>query len=296
MMGHRSLYHDGWRAVCPWPGPSFKEAGAFFGEPIPAEKLTELDAKGWELYHVAEDFAENYNLAGEHRDKLIEMIGQWYVEAGKYNVLPVDGRGTARFAEERPQIAKDRTSYTFYPGTQSVPFNAGPRLLNRTHSITADVEIPEVGVEGALVSFGGTDGGYSLYIKDGKLGYVQNYVARDYLRVESVDPVPAGSHELRFEFEVTGPPDIANGKGTPGRGQLYIDGKLVGQAEFPHTTPLSLGLTGGITVGADPGAPVAPFYETPFEFTGTIHSVTFDLSGDVIEDREAEMRRILARQ
>jgi arylsulfatase len=121
-------------------------------------------------------------------------------------------------------------------------------------------------------------------------------VARDYLHVASTVPVPAGHHELRFEFEVTGKPDFANGKGTPGRAQLYIDGKLVGQTDFPHTTPFSLGLTGGITVGADPGAPVAPFYETPFEFTGTIHSVTFDVSGDVIKDSEAEMRRILARQ
>jgi len=320
MMGHRSIYHDGWRAVCPWPSPSFKESGGFFGDPISAEKLTDLDANHWELYHVAEDFAENYDLApkkkhkgleavGEalglveeteeeaaHRAKLIEMIATWYVEAGKYNVLPVDGRGVTRFAEERPQLTKDRNSYTFYPHTQAVPFNAGPRLLNRTHTITADVEIPEDGAEGTLVSFGGTDGGYSFYIKDGKLQYVHNYVAREFLHVESTEPVPSGHHELRYEFEVTGKPDIANGKGTPGHAQLYIDGKLVGQKEFPYTTPLSLGLTGGITVGADPGAPAAPFYKTPFEFTGTIHSVTFDVSGDVIKDDEAEMRRILAQQ
>jgi len=296
MMGHRSLYHDGWRAVCPWPGPSFTEAGAFFGEPIPAEKLTDLDANHWELYHVAEDFAENNNVAADHRDKLIEMIATWYVEAGKYNVLPVDGRGTARFAEERPQLAKDRTSYTFYPGTQSVPFNAGPRLLNRSHSITADVDIPAGGAEGALISYGGTDGGYSFYIKDGKLQYVQNYVAREYLHVEAAETVPTGHHSLRFEFEATGAPDISKGKGAPGRGQLYIDGRLVGQAEFPVTTPLSLGLTGGISVGADPGAPVAPFYETPFEFTGTIYTVTIDVSGDLIEDDEATMRMIMARQ
>ena len=296
MMGHRSLYHDGWRAVCPWPGPSFTEAGAFFGEPIPAEKLTDLDANHWELYHVAEDFAENNNVAADHRDKLIEMIATWYVEAGKYNVLPVDGRGTARFAEERPQLAKDRTSYTFYPGTQSVPFNAGPRLLNRSHSITADVDIPAGGAEGALISYGGTDGGYSFYIKDGKLQYVQNYVAREYLHVEAAEAVPVGRHSLRFEFEATGAPDISKGKGAPGRGQLYIDGRLVGQAEFPVTTPLSLGLTGGISVGADPGAPVAPFYETPFEFTGTIYTVTIDVSGDLIEDDEATMRMIMARQ
>ncbi len=296
MLGHRSIYHDGWRAVCPWPGPSFTEAGAGFGNPIPAEKLTELDAKGWELYHVDEDFAENKNIAEGNRAKLIEMIATWYVEAGKYHVLPVDGRGMPRMLDERPQITKDRMHYTFYPHTQAVPYNAGPRLLNRTHSITADVEIPAGGAEGALVSFGGVDGGYCFYVKDNLLHYVQNYVARDYLQVASTVPTPAGRHELRFEFEVTGAPDFANGKGTPGRAQLYIDSKLVGQAEFPHTTPFSLGLTGGITVGADPGAPVAPFYETPFEFTGTLFSVTFDVSGDVIQDSEAEMRVIMARQ
>jgi arylsulfatase len=125
---------------------------------------------------------------------------------------------------------------------------------------------------------------------------VQNYVALEYLRVVASEPVTAGRHALRFEFEATGGPDFAKGKGSPGLGQLYIDGVLVGQAEFAHTTPLSLGLTGGIKVGADPGSPVAPFYETPFEFTGTIYSVTFDLSGEVIEDDEAALRRILARQ
>jgi arylsulfatase len=211
-------------------------------------------------------------------------------------VLPVDGRGVQRYADERPQLTKNRTHYTFYPHTQAVPYNAGAITLNRTHSITADVEIPSGGAEGTLVSFGGVDGGYSFYVKDGKLEYVQNYVARDYLQVASTVPIPAGRHDLRFEFEVTGPPDFANGKGTPGRAQLYIDGKLVGQADFPHTTPFTLGLTGAMVVGADPGAPVAPFYEPPFEFTGTIHSVTFDVSGDVIEDSEAEMRMIMARQ
>jgi arylsulfatase len=296
MMGHRSIYHDGWRAVCPWPGPSFTEAGAFFGTPIPFEKLTELDATGWELYHVEQDWAENHNLAAEKRDKLIEMIGMWYVEAGKYKVMPVDGRGTQRFAEERPQIAADRERYTFFRGTQAVPPNAGPRILNRTHTISAEVDMPSGGAEGALISFGGTDGGFSFFVKDGKLHYIHNYVAREYLHVESEVGVPEGKHDLRFEFEVTGEPDIANGKGTPGKAQLYIDGELVGETVFPHTTPLSMGLTGGFSVGADPGAPVGPFYESPFEFTGELTSVTIDVSGDVITDDEAEFKRHLARQ
>ena len=108
MLGHRAIYKDGWRAVCPWPGPSFTEAGKGFGEPISAATLSQLDATGWELYHVDEDPAENRNLAAERRDKLIEMIGTWYVEAGKYGVMPVDGSGLARMVAEKPLIAAPR--------------------------------------------------------------------------------------------------------------------------------------------------------------------------------------------
>jgi arylsulfatase A-like enzyme len=162
MLGHRSIYHDGWRAVCPWPGPSFSEAGKQFGTPMPAATLTELDATGWELYQVAEDFAENHNLADQDRPRLIELIAQWYVEAGRYHVLPVDGRGQQRFAEERPVIAADRNRYTYYPGTQEVAASAAPRILNRPHSIHAGVEVPDGGAEGVLVSQGGVDGGFTL--------------------------------------------------------------------------------------------------------------------------------------
>ncbi len=296
MLGHRAIYHEGWRAVCPWPGPSFAESGMPFGAPISADTLTQLDATAWELYHIDADFAENHDVAAENRAKLIEMIATWYVEAGKYKVMPVDGRGVRRLMDERPQITADRSSYTFYPHTQAVPWNAGPRLLNRTHSITAEVDVPLGGAEGALLSFGGIDAGCCLYVKDGRLQYVQNYVARDYLHVDSKEAVPEGRHSLRFEFEVTGPPDISLGKGTPGRAQLYIDGGLVGEADFPYTVPLAMGLTGGWCVGADPGAPVAPFYDSPFDFTGTIHSVTVDLSGELIKDDEAEFRMHMARQ
>jgi arylsulfatase len=296
MLGHRSIFRDGWRAVCPWPGTSFTESGQAFGTPIPAEKLTELDATAWELYHVAEDFAENYNVAAENHPRLIEMIAQWYVEAGKYNVLPVDGRGQQRFADERPQIAADRSSYTFYSGTQEVPVNAAAQIINRPHSITADVEIPVGGAEGVLISQGGIDGGYSFYIKDGKLQYLYNYVARTFYHAESTQPIPQGRHKLRYEFEVTGAPDILQGKGTPGRGQLYIDGRLVGQVEMEVTNPIVLGLASGVAIGADPGSPVTDRYQGAFEFTGTIYNVTIDVSGDLIRDTEAEMRAIMARQ
>jgi arylsulfatase len=281
--------------VCPWPGPSFAEAGTPFGTPITAETLADLDAHHWELYHVAEDLAENHDLAAQHRDKLIELIALWYVEAGKYDVLPIDGSGTARMVVERPQIAETRARYTFRPGTQTVPFFAAPRLLNRAHSITADAEIPAGGAEGVLLCQGSAVGGWSFYLKDGRLHYAHNWVRRAIYRVSSADAVPPGRHELRFEFEPTGKPDIAHGKGAPGRAQLYVDRQLAGQAEMPVTTPVAFN-PGGLTCGANPGSPVTPDYRPPFRFTGTLHTVTVDLSGDLIIDHDSEMRMAMSRQ
>nr|WSY53131.1 arylsulfatase [Streptomyces sp. NBC_00886] len=295
MLGHRAIDHDGWRAVCPWPGPSFTEAQQPFGTPISSETLSRLDANSWELYHIDEDFAETRDIGADHRDKLIEMVSLWYVEAGKYGVLPIDGSALARMIVERPQITKERTSYTFRPGTQTLPASVVPRVLNRPHSITADVEIPTGGAEGVLMCQGSMAGGWSFYIKDGKLTYVHNYVSRALYTVSTTDPVPAGRHELRFEFEPTGKPDLATGKGAPGRAQLYIDRHLVAEADFPVTTPIMFN-PGGLTCGANPGQPVTSDYRTPFRFTGTLHSVTVDLAGELITDADSEMRMHMARQ
>ena len=296
MMGHRAIYHDGWRAVCPWPGPSFTEAGAFFGAPLNKDKLTEIDATKWELYHVAEDFAENNNVAAENRPKLIEMITTWYVEAGKYNVLPIDLRGTQRFVDERPKLATERARFTLFQNTQTVPADAMPSLINRSFSITVEADIPAQGAEGVLLSQGGNDGGYAFFLQGGKLHYAYNYVGRAIYEIESRETVPSGSHQLRFEFEVKGVPDIAHGKGATGEGRLYIDGKLVGQGDIAQTMPMIIGLTSGLTCGIHQGAPVTPKFKPPFAFTGTIRTVTVDVSGDLARDREAEMRMALARQ
>jgi arylsulfatase A-like enzyme len=295
MLGHRSIYHDGWRAVCPWPGPSFAEAGKGFGEPISAEKLAQLDAQGWELYHVAEDPAENHNLAAEHRDRLIALIATWYVEAGKYDVMPVDGSGLARMAAEKPLIAAPRDSFVYYPNTQSVPFFAGARVLNRPHSITADVEIPEEGAEGVLLCQGTSAGGFTFYVKDRRLHYTHNWVGRELLHLASDTELTAGPHKLRYEFEPTGQPDPAKGHGMPGRFQLYIDGQLAGDMDVAYTTPFAFN-PGVLTCGADPGSTVTDDYKTPFRFTGTLHTVTVDLSGELIRDPEAELRVHMARQ
>jgi len=124
---------------------------------------------------------------------------------------------------------------------------------------------------------------------------VHNYVSRSLYQVSSPEPVPAGPHELRFEFEPTGEPDLPKGRGAPGRLQLYVDGTLVAEGEAPVTIPFAIN-PGALTCGSNPGSPVTPEYSSPFPFTGTLHSVTVDVSGDLIDDSESEMRMAMARQ
>jgi arylsulfatase A-like enzyme len=295
LIGHRAIDHDGWRAVCPWPGPSFAEADSPFGTAITADALAMLDAEQWELYNTAEDFAENHDVAAENRSRLIELIAQWYVEAGRYGVLPIDGTAVTRLMTERPQLTEARTSYTFWPGTETVPFSVAPRVLNRPHSITADVEIPPGGAEGVLLCQGANTGGYTFYVRDHRLHYAHNYLSRSIHRVSSPEPLPEGRHRLRFEFEPTGKPDFSTGMGAPGRAQLYVDEQLVADADLPVTVPVLLA-PGGLSCGANLGAPVDPDYPVPFRFTGVLHEVTVDLSGDLITDSEAELRVAMARQ
>ncbi len=138
---------------------------------------------------------------------------------------------------------------------------ATPKTMNRPHSIEADVTISAGGAEGVLLANGGAAGGYSFYLKDSKLHYTHSYVATEFFTVSSKDPVPEGRHKLRFEFEPTGKPDFAAGKGSPGFFQLYFDGTLVGSLDVPHTTPMVYELE-GLSCGYDSGAPVvADAYE-----------------------------------
>jgi arylsulfatase len=296
MMGHRALYHDGWRAVCPWPGPSFAESGLTFGAPIDYQKLIELDARGWELYDLTADPAETTDLADRERDRLIAMIGTWYVEAGKYNVLPIDSRGVLRLAEPRPQIAVARKRYVYYPGTQTVPSNAAPRLLNALHSVSVHATVPAGGAEGVLYSMGGVDGGFAFYVQDGALTYGYNYVAEQRFTVRAAGAVPEGDHIFSFEFTPTGPPDVARGKGVPATITLFVDGEPVGRGDLPVTIPINLGLAAGVSVGTDAGAPVMTDYAAPFAFTGTVKKALVDVSGEALEDKAAQLRMYLARQ
>jgi hypothetical protein len=152
-----------------------------------------------------------------------------------------------------------------------------------------------VAQKGVLLAQGGVAGGYVFYVKENKLHYLHNYLGLEEFTVTSTVDVPEGKATLRYEFEPTGEPDIRNGRGVPGRGQLYINGELVGNTDFPTSVPITFGIE-GLSCGYDFGEAVTHEYKVPFRFTGTLHEVTVDLSGELIEDDEAQVRKLIAQQ
>jgi len=168
--------------------------------------------------------------------------------------------------------------------------------VNVPHSVSVDANVPKGGAEGVLFSMGGVDGGFAFYVQGGKLTYGYNYVADQRFKIQSNTAIPEGDHIFSFEFKPTGKADIAKGKGVPAEGTLLVDGAPVGKGDLPVTIPLSLGLSAGVCVGSDAGAPVMTDYEPPFAFKGTVKKALVDVTGEAIEDMAAKMKMHLARQ
>ncbi len=297
MFGCRSIYKDGWRAECGWPGPDYAtgaENGHTVGDPIHAADLEELE-KTWQLFNLKDDPAESKDVAAEHPERLKEMIDLWWQEAEKYNVLPLQGTLGQRINYPRPMPRVATTSFTFFPGS---PISAlvQPLVFNRSHSITAEVTIPKGGATGVIYASGAHTGGYTLFVKDDKLHFAYNYLARKTFRIDGTEELPEGDLTILYEFEVTGKPDIRIGNGAPGTGRLYVNGEMVGSVDMDVTVPLLFSIE-GLSIGRDYGDSVDHAnYMPTFLFTGSIKQVVFDLSGDAIKDAEAETRRAMSHQ
>jgi arylsulfatase len=265
MVGRRAIYHDGWRAYAPWP----------LGQEIEPEDLE--DAK-WMLFHIDEDFSESTDVADQYPEKLEELKELWWEQARRFDVLPLDGRGVVRQVDPRPQLAAPRSRYVYHAGAGEVSSAVAANVLNRSHTITADVEIPDGGAEGVLLAQGGRFAGYSFFVKDGRLHYAHNYIGLEEHTVVSSKKLPKGRVELRYEFERTGPPDLATGRGSPGIGRLFIGARKVAEATIPVTVPLAFALSGeGLCAGWDSLTPAVSAYEGEFPFSGTLRQVTVDL-------------------
>ena len=278
MLGMRSIYHEGWLATA--LHPALSGWGNF-------------EKDEWELYNLREDRSQSNNLAAEHPEKLQELIGLWFYNAGLYNGMPVDDRTAAeQLNRERPEAGKPRSQYIYYPGAAEVPESVAVSIPGRNYTIAAQVVIESDLAEGVLFAHGGVGGGHTLYAKDGELVYLYNWLGEklQYIRGGEITP---GHHVYTAEFTKTGIDDVT--KSAVGTLKLYMDDEIVGESEI-WTQPASFALAGdGLNVGLDRGSPTSPEYLPPFEFEGgEIIKVVCDISGEPYVDHEMQVRAWMA--
>ncbi|KLK89101.1 arylsulfatase [Methanoculleus sediminis] len=274
MLGQRAIYHQGWLANTVHP---------------PLSGWGNYAHDVWELYNLEEDRAQVRNLADEKKDMLELLKGLWFYYAGVYNGMPLDDRSALELiSTPRPQPSRPRNRYVYYPGTAEVPESVAVSVRGRSYAIAAGAVIDGPEAQGVLFAHGGVGGGHSLYIADGRLHYVYNWLGDAIQKISSSSTVPAGRHVFTAEFAMDGAdPDTGSAVGTLA---LYIDMKKVGEGRI-RTQPGFFALTGdGLCVGRDSGSPVSPDYSAPFAFTGgTIDRVVIDVSGEHYVDHEKEV-------
>ena len=189
--------------------------------------------------------------------KLHELQRLWLIEATRYNVLPIDDRGMEKANPDiagRPVLIKGNTQLLF-GGMGRLSENCVLSIKNKSHSVTAEIEVPGSGAEGVIIAQGANIGGWSLYARGGKLKYCYNVAGINYYYVEATSPLPAGSHQVRMEFTYAG-----GGLGKGGQVTLYVDGEKVGDGTIPMTQALVFSADDGCDVGEDSGAPVSQDY------------------------------------
>jgi arylsulfatase len=288
MFGNRGIYHMGWTAVTrhkvPWAPMT--------------EKLPALDDDVWELYEPG-DWSQAHDLSKKNPQKLHELQRLWLIEATRYKVLPIDDRSVEKLNPDtagRPVLIKGKTQVLF-GGMGRLSENSLLNVKNKSHSVSAEIVVPENGAEGVIICQGANIGGWSLYVKDGKLKYCYNWGGFKHFYVESKAPLPAGQHQVRMEFDYAG-----GGLGKGGHVTLYTDGKKVGEGEVGATLAMIFSADDGCDVGEDSGAPVSEDYGSRGNrFTGEIRGVQLAIdeaaeSDDHLVDPEHAIALAMARQ
>jgi arylsulfatase len=245
MFGNRGIYHKGWTAVTkhrtPWV--------------LVGQKVPPFDDDNWELYDTTKDWSQANNLAKQMPEKLLELQRLWLIEATRYDVLPLDDRGAERFNPDlagRPVLIRGNSQILF-GGMGRLSENSVVSIKNKSHSITAEIDVPASGAEGVIIAQGGNIGGWVLYAKAGKLKYCYNLLGIQHFFAESEGKIPTGRQQVRMEFAYDG-----GGLGKGGTATLYIDGKKAGAGKIAATAPMIFSCDDGCDVGRDTGAPVSP--------------------------------------
>ena len=287
MVGNRGVYHQGWTAVTkhatPW---------------VAGGELPAFDDDVWELY-APEDWTQARDLAAEMPGKLHELQRLFLIEAVKYNVLPLDDRRVERLNPEiagRPVLIKGNRQLLF-GGMGRLTEATVVNIKNKSHAVTAQLTIPASGGEGVVVAQGGSFGGWSLYLKDGRPVYCYNLLGLERMKVSGGEPIGAGEHQVRVEFTYDG-----GGLGKGGVVSLYLDGSKVGEGRLERTQPFLFSMDETTDIGRDSATPVSDDHGAgDSAFTGRIEWVEIDVDAAAAEvdhliGPEERLRIAMARQ
>jgi arylsulfatase A-like enzyme len=276
MFGNRAIYHDGWLAATTPPAPPWLMGTTKLPEVVNGYK--------WELYNIAEDFSEADDLAAKMPDKLREMQEVFLMEATKYNVFPLDNSILPRVLSPKPSATAGRSVFTYAGEMSGLADSDAPNIIARSYTITADVEVPQGGAEGMLVTLGGRFGGYGFYMLKGKPVFDYNMLGLAHFRWEGTQGVAPGKHTIVFDFTYDGP-----GFGKGGTGVLKVDDKEVANNKILHTVPVLFTLDETFDVGVDTRTSVNNDYQLPFRFTGKLNKLTVKLGPSQLTSNDNEV-------
>jgi arylsulfatase len=269
MFGNRAIYQGGWMA-------STTPIGAPWVIGLEKPPADVMNGYKWELYNLDEDWSQAKNLAAKQPDKLREMQELFTLEATKYNVFPLDNTRLSRFISTKPSYTPGRIEFRYTNPIADVPFpgtGSAPSLLNRSYTITAEVEVPKDDAEGMLVTDGGRFAGYGFYLLKGKPVFTWNLLGLERVKWQGKQALAPGEHTLVFDWNYDGP-----GLGKGGTGTLSVDGKAVDSHPMPKSLPIAVAWDETFSVGLDAGTPVDDQdYQVPFPFTGKIVRLTVQL-------------------
>ena len=277
MMGVQGLYSDGWMLSAVPVRPPWQLVGTAVMDPASAYKF--------ELYDVRHDWTQNTDVAAANQKKVQEMKDLMFAEFARYQVLPLDASVATRMVTPRPSMSGGRTVFT-YTGVPiaGIPRGTAPSVLNTSYSITAEIDVPQGGAEGMIVTDGGRFGGYGLYLLKGKPVFLWNLLDLKRVRWEGPEVLTPGKHTLEYDFKYEGLGfatlafNNVSGIGRPGTGTLKVDGKVVATEKLERTVPITLPWDETFDIGSDTGTPVDDQdYQVPFNFTGKIDKLTISV-------------------
>lgn len=294
MMGQWALYHEGWLLSTKVNRAPWEAFGAANPDPLNNQVL--------ELYDLNTDFSQSKNIADQHPDKVKQMKKMFIAEAKKYQVFPMDASVAVRVVAPRPNITAGRSEFVYTYPMVGLPQGDSPFLLNSSYTITADIDVPEGGAEGMILTSGGRFAGYGFYLLKGKPVFLWNLIDLKRIKWEGPDALTPGKHSLEFDFKYDGLGvgtlafNNMSGLGRPGTGTLKVDDKVVATETMPHTLPMILQWDESFDIGSDTLTGVNDAdYKPPFALTAKLNKLTLkvdrpQLSPEDIKKLEAAMR------